>query len=205
MPRLNNPIVIEITRDNGRKITIDVIPVYEEERHGFVATDELRLYEGYPADEWNTPADEAQRERYLDNLDMMGEANPCYFGLLQYAIGHDGRWGFCGDGLTAYELQQVIAVIESYLADMGSIESEIEEILNEPPAGESQSFLYHNGFRSDMVRVDANGGSFLIMINEEVAAEIEFRDARWVITAGHMEDPDLLLEVISHIRQTKLG
>jgi len=48
---LNNPALIQITRDNGRMETVDIFPVYRQEGELYVATQAFRLYLGYPDEE----------------------------------------------------------------------------------------------------------------------------------------------------------
>ncbi|GAA3990460.1 hypothetical protein [Mucilaginibacter dorajii] len=76
------PALIQITRDNGRMETADIFPVYRQESEVYVATQALRLYQGYLD---NDSEDFEERlERYLEYVDLEGEANPGFWGELHF-------------------------------------------------------------------------------------------------------------------------
>lgn len=81
---LNNPALFQLTRDDGSEQPVDIFPVYRQEGELFVATRAFRLYEGYPIEEGEDY--EERLDAYLESIELEGEDNPRYLGLLQFQV-----------------------------------------------------------------------------------------------------------------------
>jgi hypothetical protein len=79
---LHNPFFIEISRPAGIYRTLEIIPVYEQLGDTFVATRNFRIYAGYEADAQQSIDGDTLREQYFENLEFMGDDNPCFLGEL---------------------------------------------------------------------------------------------------------------------------
>lgn len=200
MALLNNPISIEIFRESGCLEVLDIIPVYEETAHAFVATDVLRIYEGFPRDNDDDPASEIKRDRYFQYIELYGADNPLFLGALH--IGGSGLpdWHYHGSKLTENEIWQIVTVLLQFTDDGSEEEALIDMILNEDDdTPEGLAFVYSKGLHTDTVRIEETEGHFMVFINEEPAAQIEMPDEIWEITEGEIADETLLAEIISRI------
>jgi hypothetical protein len=86
---LNNPALLQITKDDGIEQTVDIFPIYRQEGELYVATQAYRIYEGYPAEEGEDF--EERLVKYLEYVELEGEANPGFLGELHF------------EGVTAFE------------------------------------------------------------------------------------------------------
>lgn len=200
MALLNNPVTIEILRESGALELIDVIPVYEETPRAFVATDILRIYEGFPKDDDEDPSSDIKRDRYLQYLEFYGADNPLFLGELHIRGNGLPDWQYHGSRLTENEIWQIVATLMPHTDGYINEEAAIDAILNEDePIQEGLAFMYSYGLESVIVRIEEANGHFIILLNEEVAAQVEMPDETWEVTAGEIDDKDLLAEVIARI------
>ena len=111
MALLNNPVRMDILRENGRRQLLDVIPIYEEHRPIFVATDALRIYKGLPLGDVNNAKGDIQRDRYLKYIEWYGADNPLFLGELHIIGSSLPDWRYHGDKLTENEIWQIVALL----------------------------------------------------------------------------------------------
>jgi hypothetical protein len=110
---LHNPFFIEVSRPTGRYRTLELIPVYREERGRYTATRDFRIYNGYEPDDQQYVNGDTLREQYFDNLELMGNDNPCFLGELQFnGIGYF-EWRYLGDRLSAKEVWQIVDLLQN--------------------------------------------------------------------------------------------
>ncbi len=106
---LHNPFFIEISRPTGRYRTLKLIPVYQETPNGYIATRNFRIYVGYVPD----IDGDMLKEQYFDNLELMGDDNPCFLGKLCFAGLGYFEWQYLGDQLCDEEVWQVVDLLQN--------------------------------------------------------------------------------------------
>jgi hypothetical protein len=110
---LHNPFFIEVSRPTGRYRTLELIPVYKETPKGYVATRNFRIYAGYKPDAGDDIAGDALREQYFDNLELMGDDNPCFLGELRFPGLAFFEWRYVGHQLNAAEVWQIVDLLQN--------------------------------------------------------------------------------------------
>jgi len=101
------PIFIEITGASGNCKSLELVPVYRENKEQIIPAASIRLFEGFDTDFWE---DEAiiGIEQYLDNTDMHTIDAPHYVGTLVFTGVGLLEWSYEGDSLSEDELLQII-------------------------------------------------------------------------------------------------
>jgi hypothetical protein len=179
---LNNPALIQITRAGGDIQPLDIFPIYRQEGEVFVTTGGFRLYEGYPDDE-------EQLERYLENIDLEGEAHPGFLGELHFHGTTVYEWQYQGTQLTEAEVLQVVELLQ----DNQPV------FLSGNDADSTLAFTYDHFHVRSYVQLMADEGRFLVFVNGGFAAEIELMETDWEVTGGELEF-GLEKEVLRRIR-----
>ncbi|QKJ28357.1 hypothetical protein HQ865_00800 [Mucilaginibacter mali] len=185
---LNNPALIKITRDNGLLETVDIFPVYRKEGELYVATQAFRLYEGYPAEE--VEDFEERSERYLEYVELEGEANPGFLGELHFQGTTVYEWKYTGQHLSEAEVLQVVDLLQDNQPVFLSG--------NDPDT--ALSFTYDRFHERKYVQLMADEDRFLVFINGGFSAEIERTETEWEITSGDIADNRLEREIMSRIK-----
>jgi hypothetical protein len=110
---LNNPFFIEVSRTSGRFRPLELIPIYLQHEDRFVATPNYRIYNGYEPDEEQYVNGDILREQYFDNLELMGNDNPCFLGELHFnGIGYF-EWRYIGERLCEREVWQIVDLLQN--------------------------------------------------------------------------------------------
>jgi hypothetical protein len=185
---LNNPALIQITRDNGYEQPIDIFPVYRQEGNVYVATRAFRIYEGYPAEDGEDF--EERLDKYLEYIELEGEANPGFLGELHFDGMTAFEWKYSGNRLSEAEVLQVVNVLQDTQPVFLSG--------NDPET--ALSFTFDRFHERKYIQLMADEGRFLVFINGGFAAEIELMEDDWEITGGEIDNPQLLAEVLRRIR-----
>lgn len=185
---LNNPALIQITRDNGRTETVDIFPVYRQEGELYVATQAFRLYEGYPAEEEEDF--EERSERYLEYVGLEGEANPGFLGELHFQGTTVYEWKYTGQCLSETEVLQVVDLLQD--------NQHIFLFGNDPDT--ALSFTYDRFHERKYIQLMSDDGRFLVFINGGFSAEIAMMETEWEITGGDISDDRLEREIMRRIR-----
>ncbi|MDB5116512.1 MAG: hypothetical protein JWQ79_2004 [Mucilaginibacter sp.] len=107
---MNNPVTIEIKRQDESWDLVEVMPVWVGQRNEFVTTGSYRLCRGYPNFGSNLYDAEAMRERYLETIELQGEAHPDHLGQLHFKGIGFFEWKYEGDQLTEREVWQLPAI-----------------------------------------------------------------------------------------------
>jgi hypothetical protein len=110
---LNNPFFIEIKHVYGRFSPIEVIPIYQENNGQFIASGNFRLYTGYHPDDGIYGNAEVLREQYFDNVELMGDDNPCFLGELHFPGFALFEWRYTGSRLTGTEIWQIVDLLQN--------------------------------------------------------------------------------------------
>ncbi|SEN02846.1 hypothetical protein SAMN05192574_102228 [Mucilaginibacter gossypiicola] len=185
---LNNPALLQIIRDDGQGQTIDIFPVYRQEGDLYVATHAYRIYKGYPAEEGEDF--EERLEKYLEYVELEGEANPGFLGELHFNGLTAFEWKYIGNRLSEAEILQVVDVLQDnqpvFLSGNDS-----ETVL---------SFTFDRFHERKYIQLMADEGRFLVFINGGFSAEIELMEDDWEITGGGIDDQNLLAEILRRIR-----
>lgn len=185
---LNNPALIQITRDNGRMETVDIFPVYRQEGELYVATQAFRLYEGYP-DEGGEDFEE-RLERYLEYVELEGEANPGFLGELHFPGTTVFEWKYMGQRLSEAEVLQVVDLLQDNQPGF-LFGNDLDTPL---------SFTYDRFHERKYIQLMADEGRFLVFINGGFSAEVEMMETEWEITGGDISDYTLEREIMRRIR-----
>ncbi|UOE48720.1 hypothetical protein MTO98_30435 [Mucilaginibacter sp. SMC90] len=200
MAILNNPVSVAVVRENGSLEIFDLIPVYEEEAHAFVATDVLRIYEGFPRAGEDGSAEQSNRDRYLQYIDSPEIHHDFFLGELRLNRDRIPDWKYQGNKLTSNEIWQLVTALKVLTDEHIEEEAAIAAILNEEAnSTKSMAFIYGEDFQADTVRIQEMKGHFIILINEQIVAKLEMTGGHWEVTGGSIDDPFLLSEIISHI------
>ncbi|QEM12401.1 hypothetical protein [Mucilaginibacter rubeus] len=200
MAILNNPVSVAVVRENGGLEILDLIPVYEEEAHAFVATDVLRVYEGFPRAGDNGSAEQSNRDRYLQYIDSPEINNDFFLGELRLHGDRLPGWKYHGNKLTTNEIWQLVTALKVLTDEHIEEEAAIAAILHEEPnSAKAMAFIYGEDLQADTIRIQEMKGHFIIFINEQVVAKVERTDGHWKVTGGSIDDPFLLSEIMSHI------
>lgn len=109
----NNPFFIEISRGPGSYSPVELIPIYREENGQFSASGNFRLYTGYLPDNGRYGDAQALREQYFDNLELMGDDNPCFLGELYFEGFAFFEWRYDGGRLSEGEVWQVVDLMQN--------------------------------------------------------------------------------------------
>lgn len=110
---LHNPFFIEISRPADTFPTLEIIPVYEQRGDCSVATRNFRIYAGYEPDALQSVEGEALREQYFENMELMGNDNPCFLGELQFNGFAYFEWRYPGDRLSGKEVWQIVDLLQN--------------------------------------------------------------------------------------------
>jgi hypothetical protein len=110
---IQNPFFIEVSRPTGSFRTLELIPVYRKERDHYVATRDFRIYAGYAADDYQHVHGDALKEQYFDNLELMGNDNPCFLGELRFNGLAYFEWKYLGDQLCEREVWQIVDLVQN--------------------------------------------------------------------------------------------
>ena len=184
---LNNPALIQITRDNGRMETVDIFPLYRPDGWLYVATQAFRLYEGYPDEE--SEGFEERLERYLKYLELEGEAHPGFFGELHFQGTTVYEWKYTGNLLSEAEVLQIVDILQDNQPVFLSG--------NDPDT--ALSFTYDRFHERKYIQLVADEARFLVFINGGFSAEIGRMETEWEITGGDITDNRLEREIMRRI------
>lgn len=109
----HNPFFIEVSQPTGRYRTLELIPVYHQHGDRFVATRSLRIYAGYEPEDHQSIDGDTLREQYFDNLDLMGNDNPCFLGELHFNGFAYFEWRYLGRQLSEKEVWQIVDLLQN--------------------------------------------------------------------------------------------
>jgi hypothetical protein len=112
---LHNPFFIEVSQPAGRCRTLELIPVYRKHGDLYVATRSYRIYAGYEPDEIQYVDGDTLRKQYFDNLELMGDDNPCFLGELQFNGFAYFEWRYLGERLSDKEVWQIVDLLQNSL------------------------------------------------------------------------------------------
>lgn len=110
---LHNPFFIEVSRPTGRFRTLELIPIYQQESDHYIATRNFRIYAGYETDEHQQYDGDSLRDQYFDNLELMGDDNPCYLGQLNFEGFGFYEWRYVGHRLGQKEVWQIVDLLQN--------------------------------------------------------------------------------------------
>ncbi|MES2275430.1 MAG: hypothetical protein V4592_05380 [Bacteroidota bacterium] len=185
---LNNPALLKITMADGSEQTIDIFPVYRHEGELYVATHAYRLYEGYPAEEGEDF--EEKLEKYLEYVELEGEANPGFLGELHFGGTTPFEWKYKGTRLSEAEVLQVVAILQD--------KQPVFLLGND--ADTALSFTYDRFHERKYIQLMADEGRFLVFINGGFSSEIELTETEWEITSGDIPETGLESEILRRIK-----
>jgi hypothetical protein len=109
---LHNPFFIEV-QNCGHCRTLELIPVYRKAGDRYVATKDFRVYNAYVPDVDGYLDGDALKEQYFDNLEIMGDDNPCFLGELQFRGVAYFEWRYVGEQLNIYEVWQIVDLMQN--------------------------------------------------------------------------------------------
>jgi hypothetical protein len=110
---LHNPFFIEVSRPTGQYRTLELIPVYVERDGRYVATRNYRVYAGYEPEEQQPVDGDTLREQYFDNLELMGDDNPCFLGEMRFNGLAFFEWCCLGNQLAGKEVWQIVDLLQN--------------------------------------------------------------------------------------------
>jgi len=198
---MTDPINLQIKRTDGTWDIIEAAPLLIEEGHELIPTGTYQLYRGFPEFDSNLFDADALRERYMENIELMGEDNPGYLGELHFSgIGYF-EWKYEGDQLQENEVWQIVDCIQDYAA--GKMQPMANGIIlpkAEHPEDESLYFKYGKNQVVSHIRLEEMEGHFIVLINGEPAAQLELLEDDWEVTGGDIYDRDLLDEILRRIK-----
>jgi hypothetical protein len=198
---MTNPINLQIKRADNTWDIIEAAPLLIEERHELIPTGTYQLYRGYPEFDSNLFDADEMRERYLENIQLMGEDNPHYLGELHFGGAGYFEWKYKGDQLKESEVWQIVDCIQDYAAGKKQpMENGIILPKPEQPEDESLYFKYRKNQIVTDIRIEEMEGHFVILIDGDPTAQFELLEEDWEITGGDIYDPDLKEEVLRRIR-----
>jgi hypothetical protein len=178
---MNTPINLQIKRTDDTWDNIEAAPLLTEKNHRLVPTGIFQLYLGFPeldADHFDI---DALRERYVENLVLMGDANAGYLGELQFTGIGFFEWKYSGSQLTEAEVLQVVDCIQDY-ASVNSLRFQF---------GRDQAVY--------QIRIEESEGHYAVFVDDVFTAVVELTEEEWEISSGDLYDPDLRKEVIRRI------
>jgi hypothetical protein len=197
---MTSPINTQIKRADGTWDIIEAAPLLIEKGHDLISTGTYQLYLGFPEIDGNVLEAEIMRERYMQNIELMGEDNPGFLGELQFSGIAYFEWKYEGHQLQENEVWQIVDCMQDYAA---GIEQEITNgvILpkKELPDDRLLTFKYGKNGVVCHIRLEEMEGQFVVLINGEPIAKIECM-ADWEVTGGTIYDPDLLAEIMRRIK-----
>ncbi|WPU96443.1 hypothetical protein SNE25_13025 [Mucilaginibacter sabulilitoris] len=146
------------------------------------------MYEGYPAEE--SEDIEERLERYLEYVELEGEANPGFLGELHFQGMTVYEWIYTGQRLSEAEVLQVVDLLQDNQPVFVSG--------NDPDT--ALSFTYDRFHERKYIQLMADEGRFLVFINGGFSAEIELMGTEWEISGGDISDHRLEREIMRRIR-----
>jgi hypothetical protein len=171
---MNNPVTIEIKRQDDSWDLVEVMPVWVEQGHEFVSTGSFRLYRGYPEFDSKLYDAEAMRKRYLENIELQAEAHPGYLGLLHFKGVRFFEWKYEGHQLVENEVWQLVDCIQDYTSGKGTMtEHGFPTQSDNAPKDIDLYFRYGKDQRTFHIRIEEMEGQFIVLINGEPAAKID--------------------------------
>jgi len=198
---MTSPINLQIKRADNTWDIVEAAPLLIEEGQELVPTGTFQLYRGFPEFDSHLFDADALRERYVENLELMGEDNPGYLGELHFTGVGYFEWKYEGDQLQENEVWQIVDCIQDYAA--GKKQPMANGIIlpkPEQPVDESLYFKYGKNQIVSHIRIEEMEGHFVVLINGEPTAQIELLEKDWEITGGDIYDTDLKEEVLRRIR-----
>lgn len=174
---------MQIKRADGTWNIIEAAPLLIEKDYDLISTGTYQLYLGFPEFERSDPEAEIMRERYMQNMELMGEDNPGFLGELHFSGIAFFEWKYDGHQLQENEVWQIVDCIQDYAA---GIKQDIKNGIILPRKGFSEdrqlTFKYgKNGITSDIC-LEQMEGHFVVLINGEPIAKIECIED-WEVTA----------------------
>jgi hypothetical protein len=198
---VTSPINLQIKRADNTWDIVEAAPLLIEEGQELVPTGTFQLYRGFPEFDSHLFDAEALRERYVESLELMGEANPGYLGELHFTGVGYFEWKYLGGQLQENEVWQIVDCIQDFSAGK-KLPMANGIILPKPeqPEDESLYFKYGKNQVVSNIRIEEMEGHFAVHINGEPTAQIELLEEDWEITGGDIYDADLKEEVLRRIR-----
>jgi hypothetical protein len=196
---MTSPINMQIKRTDGTWNIIEAAPLLIEEGHDLISTDTYQLYLGFPEIDGNIFEAQIMRERYMQNMELMGEDNPGFLGELHFSGIAYFEWKYEGHQLQENEVWQIVDCMQDYAA---GIEQEISNgviLPKELPHDRLLTFNYGKNGVVSHIRLEEMEGQFIVLSNGEPIAKIECMED-WEVTGGDIDDPDLLAEIMRRIK-----
>lgn len=198
---MTNPINLQIKRADNTWDIIEAAPLLIEVNHELVPTGTFQLYRGFPEFDSNLFDADALRERYVESLELIGEANPGYLGELHFKGIGLFEWKYEGNQLVEDEVWQIVDCIQDFAA--GKQQQIANGIIMPKPEHQQEislTFKYGRDQVVSHIRLEEMEGHFIVLINGEPAAQIELMEEDWEITGGDIYDRDLLEEIFRRIK-----
>lgn len=198
---MTHPINLQIKRADNTWDIIEAAPLLIEERQDLVSTGVFQSYRGFPEFDSNLFDADELRERYMESMELVGEANPGYFGELHFTCIGYYEWKYEGNRLKESEVWQIVDCIQDYAA--GKIPVTANGIIMSPPENPEElplTFKFGKNQVVSQIRLEEMEGHFIVLVNGEPTAQIELMGEDWEITGGDIYDRDLLDEILRRIR-----
>ena len=198
---MNNPVTIEIRRQDDSWDLIEVMPVWIEKEGIYIPNGSYHLCQGYPYLDSDRYDAEAMRERYMENFEVEREEHPGYLGQLHFKGLGFFEWKYDGHQLTEPEVWQLIDCIQDYHS--GKAYTTENGMLTQSANAPKDIDLYFRYGKNQVtchIRIEEMEGQFIVLVNGEPAARVEYMEDDWEVTGGDIYDSDLLAEVIRRIK-----
>jgi hypothetical protein len=203
---MTNPINLQIKRADNSWDIIEAAPFVREEGQELIPTGVFQLYRGFPEFDSNLFDADELRERYMESIELIGEANPNYLGELHFTGMGFFEWKYEGKQLQETEVWQIVDCIQDYAA--GKVPLMANGIIlpkEDQPEEVPLTFKYGKNQVVSHIRIEEMEGHFIILINGEPTAQIELMEEDWEITGGDIYDRDLKEEVLRRIKANTSG
>lgn len=198
---MTDPINLQIKRTDNTWDIIEAAPLLIEVDHNLVPTGTFQLYRGFPEFDSNLFDAGTLRERYVESLELIGEANPGYLGELHFKGVGLFEWKYQGNQLDEDEVWQIVDCIQDYAT--GKLQEVANGVILPKPEIQqniSLTFKYGKNQIVSHIRVEEMEGHFIVLINGAPAAQIKLVEGDWEITGGDIYDHDLFKEILRRIR-----
>ena len=202
---MTDPINLQVRRADDTWDIIEAAPLLTEDRHELKSTGTFQLYQGFPH-LTNTALSSEAHEKYLESLALMGEDNPGYLGELHFTGLAYFEWKYEGNRLTEKEVWQIVDCIQDlaagkYRPSDNGVYLAKENHTPPPPL----QFKYGKNRLTYQISIEEMKEHFVVLVDGEPLAQLEFLEKYWEITSGDIYDSDLLAEIIHRIKANTSG
>jgi hypothetical protein len=113
---MNNPVTIEIKRNDSSWDLIEIMPVWVEHNDVYIPNGSYHLCQGYPFEDSERYDAETMRERYMEHFETERENHPGYLGMLHFKGVGFFEWKYEGNQLIESEVWQLIDCIQDHMS-----------------------------------------------------------------------------------------